>query len=106
MLSGMPTDSIRVKVSGITIREDAVTTLEGEPHSALDGVGQSELSDNFTFRGRPTFLYLKKIDPARPMTFEEAYFRVVTDYQPIRERLWLDGLRARYDVAVYPDRID
>jgi hypothetical protein len=40
------------------------------------------------------------------MTFEEAYFRVVTDYQPIRERQWLDGLRARYNVAVYPDRIN
>jgi peptidyl-prolyl cis-trans isomerase SurA len=106
MLSGMPTDSIRVKVAGIIIREDAVTTLEGEPHAALVGVGQSELTDNFTFRGRPTFLYLKKIDPARPMTFEEAYFRVVTDYQPIRERLWLDGLRARYNVVVYPDRIN
>lgn len=104
--SGMPLDSIRVKVAGIIIREDAVTTLEGEPHSALVGVGQFEISDNFTFRGRPTFLYLKQIDPARPMTFEEAYFRVVTDYQPIRERQWLDGLRARYGVSIYPERIN
>jgi peptidyl-prolyl cis-trans isomerase SurA len=106
MLSGMPTDTVRTRVQGIIIREDAVSSLEGEPHSALKDVGQFELTENFVFRGRPTFLYLKAIDPARPMTFEEAYFRVVTDYQPIRERQWLDGLRARYNVAVYPERIN
>jgi hypothetical protein len=70
------------------------------------GVSPGQSTDAFEFRGRPTFLYLEQIDPARPMTFEEAYFRVVTDYQPIRERQWLDGLRARYNVAVYPDRIN
>ena len=103
---GMPIDSIRVKVQGLIVRQDAVTTLEGEPHSALVGVSPGQSTDAFPFRGRPTFLYLEQIDPARPMTFEEAYFRVVTDYQPIRERQWLDGLRARYNVAVYPDRIN
>ncbi|MEN9839353.1 MAG: hypothetical protein RL177_832, partial [Bacteroidota bacterium] len=103
---GMPIDSIRVNVQGLIVRQDVVTTLEGEPHSALVGVSPGEVTDVFQFRGRPTFLYLEQIDPARPMTFEEAYFRVVTDYQPIRERQWLDGLRARYNVAVYPDRIN
>lgn len=103
---GMPIDSIRVKVQGLIVRQDAVTTLEGEPHSALVGVDVGNTTDAFAFRGRPTFLYLEQIDPARPMTFEEAYFRVVTDLQPIRERQWLDGLRAKYNVSVYPERIN
>lgn len=105
LLDGAPLDSIRVRVQGIVIRQDVVTALEGEPQSALVGVDVGGLSGSFIFRGRPTFLLLEQIDPARPMTFEEAYFRVVTDYQPIRERQWLDGLRARYDVKVYPERI-
>ena len=79
---GEPIDSIRTKVKGIIIRQDVVTALEGEPHSALVGVDVGGTSDTFTFRGRPTFLYLEQIDPSRPMTFEEAFFRVVTDYQP------------------------
>jgi peptidyl-prolyl cis-trans isomerase SurA len=102
---GEPIDSIRTKVQGLIVRQDVVTALEGEPHSALVGVSVGGLTDVFTFRGRPTFLYLEQIDPARPMTFEEAYFRVVTDYQPIRERAWLDALRVKYGVTVHPDRI-
>lgn len=102
---GEPIDSIRAKVQGIIIRQDVVTALEGEPHSALVGVATGGVTDVFTFRGRPTFLYLEQIDPSRPMTFEEAYFRVVTDYQPIRERAWLDSLRMKYGVTVHPDRI-
>lgn len=102
---GEPIDSIRAKVQGLIVRQDVVTALEGEPHSALVGVSVGGLTEVFTFRGRPTFLYLEQIDPARPMTFEEAYFRVVTDYQPIRERAWLDGLRAKYGVTVHPERI-
>jgi hypothetical protein len=102
---GEPIDSIRANVQGLIVRQDVVTALEGEPHSALVGVAVGGLSEVFTFRGRPTFLYLEQIDPARPMTFEEAFFRVVTDYQPIRERAWLDGLRATYGVTVHPERI-
>lgn len=105
LLMGEPIDSIRAKVQGIIIRQDVVTALEGEPHSALVGVSVGGTSETFTFRGRPTILYLEQIDPSRPMTFEEAYFRVVTDYQPIRERAWLDELRQNYGVTVHPDRI-
>ncbi len=103
--AGAIPDSIRTQVQGMIVRQDIVTALEGEPHSQLVGVAEGGYTEVFQFRGRPTILYLERIEPARQMTFEEAYFRVVTDYQPIRERKWLDGLRARYNVSVFPERI-
>lgn len=105
ILDGIVPDSLRNMVQGVIVREDAVNTLEGEPHDQLVGVDVGGFSEVFMFRGRPTLLYLNAIEPSRPMTFEEAYFRVVTDYQPIRERSWLDHLRTLYNAVEYPDRI-
>lgn len=105
ILDGVVPDSLRGLVQGVIVREDVVNALEGEPHDQLIGVDVGGFSDVFTFRGRPTILYLKAIEPSRPMTFEEAYFRVVTDYQPIRERRWLDDLRETYKAVEYPERI-
>lgn len=103
--AGVPVDSLRNEVRGLLVRADQATTLEGEPQNQLAGLEPGGFSEVFEFRGRPTLLYLQSIDPARDMTFEEAFFRVVTDYQPIRERTWLDRIRTEYKVAEYPDRI-
>lgn len=105
LMSGVPVDSLRNDIRGLLVRADQTATLEGEPQNQLEGVDEGGFSEVFEFRGRPTLLYLQSIDPARDMTFEEAYFRVVTDYQPIRERTWLDRLRAAYGVTEHPTRI-
>lgn len=105
IMDGVAPDSVRTLVQGIIVREDVVNALEGEPHDQLVGVEVGGFTDVFSFRGRPTILYLRAIEPSRPMTFEEAYFRVVTDYQPIRERRWLDDLRSTYKAVEYPERI-
>jgi len=105
ILDGVVPDSLRGLVQGVITREDVVNSLEGEPHDQLVGVDVGGFSDTFIFRGRPTILYLRAIEPSRPMTFEEAYFRVVTDYQPIRERRWLDDLRNIYKAVEHPERI-
>lgn len=103
--AGIPTDSVRTLVRGLLVRGDQATTLDGEPQNRLAGVAPGGFSPIFDYRGRPTMLYLERIEEARDMTFEEAYFRVVTNYQPIRERTWLDRLRTEFGVREYPDRI-
>jgi peptidyl-prolyl cis-trans isomerase SurA len=105
LLAGVATDSLRNEIRGLLVRSDQTTTLEGEPQSRLTGLQAGEFTEVFDFRGRPTMLHLQTIEEARDMRFDEAYFRVVTDYQPIRERTWLERMRARYGVTEYPNRI-
>lgn len=103
--AGVPADSLRNQIRGLLVRADQTTTLDGEPQNRLSGLRPGEFTDVFDFRGRPTMLQLQTVEEARDMRFDEAYFRVVTDYQPIRERTWLDRMRARYGVTEHPDRI-
>ncbi len=102
---GTHPDSLRTRVSGLVIRADQISDLSQEPFENLTGLSVNEVSRVFEYRGRPTVLFLSHIDPARTMTFEEAYFRVVSDYQPMRERTWLDAMHARYGVTLHPERI-
>ena len=105
LLAGVPADSLRNQIRGLLLRADQATTLDGEPQNRLSGLQTGEFTDVFDFRGRPTLLQLQTVEEARDMRFDEAYFRVVTDYQPIRERTWLDRMRGRYGVTEHPDRI-
>ena len=40
------------------------------------------------------------------MTFEEAFNRLLSDYQPIREENWLQRLRDKYQIQAFPNVID
>jgi len=43
------------------------------------------------------------IEPARLKTFEEARAELISEYQKIREQQWLEHLRQRYQVQLYPE---
>jgi hypothetical protein len=96
---------LRNEISNILVRADVVNDLSQEPFSYLKGLQPGQISERFDYRNRRTVFLLDRIEPARNMTFDEAFFRVVSDYQPIREELWMQGLRARYNVSMFPDRI-
>ncbi len=101
--SGEPVDSIRGEFTNVVMRRDVINRIDEEPYSWLAGLDEGEFSPYFEYRRRQTTMYLEEILEARPMTFEEAYNKLVTDYQPIREKEWLEKMRDRYRVRVYPD---
>jgi peptidyl-prolyl cis-trans isomerase SurA len=103
--SGVPVDSLRNEVQGLLIRADVINSLTQEPFNNLDGLNEGEFSDKFDYRNRRTVFLLEKIEEARTMTFEEAFFRVVSEYQPIRENDWITNIRGKYNVAMFPERI-
>jgi peptidyl-prolyl cis-trans isomerase SurA len=103
--SGITVDSLRTKLTGIVIREDVVNDMSQEPYNNLRDIYAGGQSDIFQFRNRPTFLFLNRVEPSRTMEFDEAYFRIVSEYQPIREEQWLNTIRSKYNVTTYPDRI-
>ncbi len=101
--AGEPVDSIRNEFTNVVMRRDVINRIESEPYSWLEGLSEGEFSPHFEYRRRQTTMYLEEILEARPMTFEEAYNKLVTDYQSIREEEWLDQMRNQYRVRFYPE---
>ncbi len=101
--AGEPVDSIRGEFTNVVMRRDVINRIDSEPYSMLQGLSEGEFSAFFEYRRRQTTMYLEEILEARPMTFEEAYNKLVTDYQPIREQEWLEKMRRRYNVEFYPE---
>lgn len=101
--SGVPVDSLRQKVQGVLVRSDIINDVTMEPYNILFSMESGTASDVFQYRNRPTVFVLDRLEPARQMTFEEAFFRVVADYQPIRENVWLERIRRDYNVKSFPE---
>lgn len=96
---GIPADSIRRKLNGVVFRDDVVSDVNLDPYSKLVGLEPGQSTSIFEFRNRPSIFVLNKKEDSRLMTFDEAYFRVVSEYQPIRESEWLQRLRTLYQVT-------
>ncbi|MDG5765900.1 peptidylprolyl isomerase [Balneolales bacterium ANBcel1] len=105
IVAGEPLDSIRNDFANVVIRRDIAASLENEPYSRLQGLSEGEFSEYFDHQRRRTVMYLAEELEARPMTFDEAYNRLVTEYQPIREREWLEAMRAKYRMEYYPEAL-
>lgn len=99
-------DSIEAKIDGLVAITEEVRELDNEPLEHLQGQPEGYMTETFTWRSRPTVLYLHEILEPRQMTFEEAYNRAASDYQPIREKEWLQAMRERYNVKSYPDKLE
>jgi peptidyl-prolyl cis-trans isomerase SurA len=98
-------DSLRANDIPVAVMSDSTGLFQGEPFTRLADMTEGELSEYFTYKNRQAFFVLNERLPARKMTFEEAFNRVLSDYQPIREQLWLDRLNKRYSIQSYPDTI-
>jgi peptidyl-prolyl cis-trans isomerase SurA len=102
---GVTPDSLRNEIPNLLIRSDVINDLTQSPFSNLQGLAEGEISERFEYRNRVTVFLLDRIEPARTMSFEEAYFRIVSEYQPIREQNWVNRLREIHNVTMHPERI-
>lgn len=103
--AGVSPDSLRNSLPGLLVRSDVINDLSQRPFLHLQGVEEGGITNRFEYRNRRTVLLLDRIEPARTMNFDEAYFRVVSEYQPIREEAWVSRLRDDYQVQLFPERI-
>lgn len=102
---GVTPDSLRNFIPNLLIRSDVINDLTQFPFTNLQGLEEGGISERFDYRNRRTVFMLERIEPSRTMTFEEAFFRVVSEYQPIREQNWVNRLRQDHRVSMYPERI-
>jgi len=96
---GIPSDSIRRQLNGVVFRDDVISDISQDPYNRLVALEPGKSTSIFEFRNRPSIFVLNKKEESRLMNFDEAYFRVVSEYQPIREFEWLQRLRTSYQIT-------
>lgn len=98
-------DSIAATYQNLLISRDSVATPSEEIMEAINSTDAGAVSETFTYRNRDAAIIYHQLLEPRPMTFEEAFYRVGSDYQPIREENFMNDLRSQYRVRTYPERI-
>jgi len=98
---GVSLDSLRKSNDELIVISEIVSDLSNEPFNYLKNVSEGSFSETFEFRNSRNILYLDKILEPVSMSFEEAYFRLVSEYQPIREMEWNALLRQKYALKAF-----
>ncbi len=93
---GNEPDSIRVHYPKVAVVRDSSGIKIDEYSSFMENLEPGEFSEEFEYKRKNTFIYLRDILPARHMSFEESFNRLLAEYQPVREKEWLDSLEKNY----------
>lgn len=105
IISGVNPDSIRKDVSGLSVVRETISDLTNEPFNQLQGLNSGAFTDLFDFRSTRNLLFLEKVRAPESMTFDDAFFRLVSEYQPIRENTWNNYLRQKFNIQSFPSNI-
>lgn len=103
--AGMQLDSLTSQFPQLSVVEDTTGVFTDSPYDLLSDLDPNNFSEVFDYRNRYSVFYLNKIISPRRMTFQEAFNRVLADYQPIREKKWLDSLKTKYNIEAYPRKL-
>lgn len=103
--SGILPDNLRNEISNLSVHRDVTNNLPEAPFD-LAKLNIDEHSNYFEYRNRRAVLLMEEIINPRPMTFDEAYSRLVAKYQPIREQNWLEQIRQKYSVKPYYNKLN
>jgi peptidyl-prolyl cis-trans isomerase SurA len=99
-------DSLTKDYPRLIVRHDSTSYLNEEPFIPLSSLNTGEYSDIYSFKGRKTIIFKKQILPSRPMTFDEAIYRVISDLQIQREKEWNESLNMRYQIRPFPNAVN
>lgn len=97
---GNSPDSVKAQNPNLYIISDMTTDVTDFPFSLLSYMKPGDYTQIFDFKNRKNIMYLKNILPPGPMSFDDAFFRVVSDFQPEREKQWLNSLRERFNATI------
>lgn len=104
--TSLPIDSLTKQYSRLIVRHDSTAYLSEEPFIPLSELAVGEFSDIYSFKGRKTVILKKETLPSRPMTFDEAIYRVISDLQILREDEWNELLKSRYQITPFPEFVN
>ncbi len=96
--NGGSPDSLKLHINRLWISSDSTTNFTQEPFDRLQDMEVQSFSEIFDYNNMRGVFWLVERLPARSMTFEEAFGRLISEFQPQREQEWLEKLRSTYNV--------
>jgi peptidyl-prolyl cis-trans isomerase SurA len=90
----------------IAIYEDSTSYSQNPAYPTLETLQTGEFSEPVSVNDRVIVYILNQVKSERIVSFEEAYDRVFTDYQPIREENYNNKLKQRYNLQLYPENLN
>ena len=91
-------DSLEANFQRLGVSSDSTTTFIEEPFDKLQDMELDSFSETFKYNNVRGLFWLEDRLPPRKMTFEEAFNRILAEFQPEREKEWLQELRDKYDI--------
>ena len=105
VLDGIHPSDLHVLFEDLSIQHDSTRSRHSSHYPYLEDLEPKETTELIERGSLFIFYYLEKINESRPMTFEEAFSRAASDFQPIREEQFLNQLRNLYQVNLYLENI-
>ncbi len=100
---GNSPDSLFANGFRVGVNSDSTGAFQGEPFTMLEDMQPGDISERFDYSNRRGHFLLVDILPARTMTFDEAFNRLASEYQPVREKNWLERIRNTYNIQQFPE---
>jgi len=100
--AGNSPDSLFARGFRVGVTSDSTGIFQGDPFTLLAEMEPGTISERFEYSGRKGHFLLVEVLPSRRMTFEEAFNRLSSDYQPTREQKWLERIRKVYKLQSFP----
>jgi peptidyl-prolyl cis-trans isomerase SurA len=100
---GNSPDSLFSRGIRVGVTSDSTGIFQGEPFTLLSDMQPGDISERFNYSNRKGHFLLIDILPARNMTFEEAFNRLASEYQPEREQKWLERIRETFNIQSFPE---
>lgn len=106
MTSGESIDKISEQFDGIVVSSDSTDHPQNSAYSVLESLEAGEFSEPVSVNNRVFIYILNGKNEERILSFDEAFDQVFSDYQPIREENYIDQLKRRYDLQLYPKNLE
>lgn len=97
--------SLTDQFENLSVHYDSTKNNNSSSYEQLRNMDEHSLSEIFSRGVYKSFYYLDEILEPRTMSFNEAYRRIVSDYQPIREKQFMNYLKDKYSPELYPENI-
>lgn len=103
--SGLKPEKLSEQMDAISVRQHTTVNRGAADYAILEKLEPMEVSEIQVSGVRHTFYYIENIEQPRQMTFEEAFSRVVHDYQPIHEAYFIEQLKKEFKVELFSENI-
>jgi|AntRauTorcE11897_2_1112592.scaffolds.fasta_scaffold00320_17 parvulin-like peptidyl-prolyl isomerase len=105
MNNGGSPDSLQSAIQNLIVNSDSSSVNFEQPFDQLQRMDIRTFSDKFDYKNRRGVLWMQDRLAARRMTFDEAFNRLFTLFQPQREKEWIQILREEYNVTPMYDNL-